>query len=69
MARRNAGVPAARAWLWEVRSSLPGNRIARVIFSIVRGRMVLLHGFIKKRQRISEEDLSLALRRLREIQS
>ena len=34
--------------LYEVRISLKGNRIARVFFSPQEGRMVLLHGFIKK---------------------
>ena len=30
--------------LWEVRSRLPRGRIARVLFCVERGRMVLLHG-------------------------
>ena len=34
--------------IWEVRSSLGGNRIARVLFCLRNDRMVLLHGFIKK---------------------
>src|SRR5208337_371364 len=34
--------------LWEVRSTLEGNRIARVIFCMSDGSMILLHGFIKK---------------------
>jgi phage-related protein len=34
--------------LWEVRSDLPSRRTARVIFCIVAGQMILLHGFIKK---------------------
>ncbi len=39
------------------------NRIARVLFYIDReGRMVLLHGFIKKTQKTPEEDLALARR-------
>jgi len=54
--------------LWEVRSTLPGNRIARVIFCIAQGRMVLLHGFLKKTQRIPNEDLALARRRMEEIE-
>jgi len=54
--------------LWEVRSTLPGNRIARVIFCITQGRMVLLHGFEKKTQKIPNEDLALARRRMKEIE-
>jgi phage-related protein len=37
--------------LWEVRSDLAGGRIARVIFCILAGEMILLHGFEKKTQR------------------
>ena len=36
--------------LWEVRSNLSGSKIARVIFCVDEGRLVLLHGFIKKSQ-------------------
>jgi phage-related protein len=54
--------------LWEVRSTLPGNRIARVIFCIVQGRMVLLHGFVKKTRKLPNEDLALARRRMEEIE-
>jgi phage-related protein len=54
--------------LWEVRSNLSGNRIARVIFCIAAGHMVLLHGFIKKTQKIPDEDLALARRRMKEIE-
>jgi len=47
--------------IYEVRSSLAQNRIARVLFYIdKRSRMVLLHGFIKKRQKTPQEDLELA---------
>jgi phage-related protein len=54
--------------LWEVRSTLRNNRIARVIFGIVRNQMVLLHGFIKKTQQTPDEDLTLARKRLKEIE-
>ena len=54
--------------LWEVRSNLAGNRIARIIFCIVRGEMVLLHGFVKKTQKTPAQDLALALRRKQEIE-
>jgi len=54
--------------LWEVRSRLSSNRIARVIFCIGQGRMVLLHGFLKKTQKVSNEDLALARRRMKEIE-
>ena len=54
--------------LWEMRSSPSGNRTARVIFCIAQGRMVLLHGFVKKTQKIPNEDLVLARRRMKEIE-
>ena len=58
------GMPVCRPLgdgLYEVRSSLSQNRIARVLFYIdVKGRMVLLHGFIKKTQKTPPADLELA---------
>jgi len=54
--------------LWEVRSDLTGGKISRVIFCVVRGRMVLLHGFIKKTQKTPPKDLDLALTRMREVE-
>ena len=64
------GMPLVRKLdkgLWEVRSRLP-DRIARVIFTAGDGRMVLLHGFIKKSQKTPQEDLALAKTRLRLLQ-
>lgn len=54
--------------LWEVRSDLTGGRIARVMFYIVRGEMVLLHGFEKKSQKTPAHDIELALKRKREVE-
>ena len=54
--------------LWEVRSDLTGGRIARVMFCIVRGEMLLLHGFEKKTQKTPQRDIDLALRRKQEIE-
>ena len=49
--------------IYEVRSNLAGNRIARVLFYIDKlNRMVLLHAFIKKTQKTPEQDLELAKR-------
>jgi phage-related protein len=53
--------------LWEVRSSLTSNRIARVLFMLHQGEMVLLHGFIKKTQKTPKTDLDLARKRMKEI--
>lgn len=54
--------------LWEVRSDLTGGRIARVMFCIVHGEMVLLHGFEKKTQKTPQHDIDLALKRKRDIE-
>ena len=53
--------------LWEIRSHLPNGTIARIFFCIAGRRMVLLHGFIKKTQRIPARDLDLARKRRKEI--
>ena len=63
------GLPLVRSLggeLWEVRSSLPRGRIARVIFCIAAEHLVLLHGFIKKTQKTPRSEIVLALRRKKE---
>lgn len=63
------GMPSCRplgAGLYEVRSDLAGGRIARVIFCIAAGEMVLLHGFIKKTRKTPAADIELARRRRKE---
>ena len=60
------GMPLVRALgggLWEVRSSLTGGRIGRVLFCVERKCMVLLHGFVKKTQKTPQREIELALRR------
>jgi phage-related protein len=52
-----------RRGLWEIRSNLSGGRIARVLFCIEHGRMVLLHGFIKKTQRTPGREIEIAVKR------
>src|SRR3954451_9010206 len=62
------GMPLCRTLgrgLWEVRSNLPGGRIARVIFCERAGAMVLLHGFVKKTQKTPPQEIEIAWRRLR----
>jgi phage-related protein len=58
------GMPVCRLLsegVYEVRSGLAQNRIARVLFYVdKKGRMVLLHGFIKKTQKTQQVDLDLA---------
>ncbi len=62
------GLPLVRPLgrdLWEVRSSLPRGRIARVIFCLADEHMVLLNGFIKKTQRTPTQEIDLALQRMK----
>ena len=63
------GMPLVRKLvpgLWEVRAAIT-NGIARILFTVVGTTMVLLHGFVKKSQKIPATDLTLAQQRLRHI--
>ena len=64
------GMPYCRSpgdGLWEVRIDLTDAKIGGVIFCVSGGRMVLLHGFIKKTQKTTLQDVRLALKRMREV--
>jgi phage-related protein len=66
------GMPLCRPLgkgLWEIRTDLPGNRTARVLICHYRNHLVALHGFIKKTRTTPADDLALALRRQRELES
>lgn len=65
------GMPLVRKMgkdLWEVRIHLEG-RIARVLFTVEDGVMVLLHGFIKKSQDTPQSELKLAEGRRGKVRS
>ncbi len=47
---------------------LTDGKIGRVVFCVVQGRMVLLHGFIKKTQQTTARDMELALKRRKEME-
>ena len=64
------GMPLCRSLaggLWEVRSTLPSRRIARLLFFVGEGRIGVVHGFIKKTQKTPAGDLDLARRRMKEM--
>ncbi|MDQ2946617.1 MAG: type II toxin-antitoxin system RelE/ParE family toxin [Acidobacteriota bacterium] len=64
------GMPLVRSLkdgLWELRSSLPSRRIARVILCFYDQTLIVLHGFIKKTQKTPASDLALAKRRMKEV--
>ncbi len=63
------GMPVVRKLdigLWEIRTVLEQG-ISRVIFTVFENNIVLLHGFIKKSQKIPKEDLVLAKKRMRNL--
>lgn len=60
------GMPLVRKLepdLWEVRSSLSGGRIARLLFTVQDQEMALLHGFVKKSQKTPSHELNTARER------
>jgi phage-related protein len=64
------GLPVCRPMgrgLWEVRSSLPSRREARVLFGFHCGMLVALTAFIKKTQTTPVPELALAYQRLKEV--
>ena len=68
----SVGLPLCRSLsggLWEVRSSLPSWRQARVLFGFYSGMLIALHAFIKKTQKTAPNDLALARQRLKEVLS
>ena len=65
------GMPYSRPLgqgLYEVRSDITDQRIARVIFLIEAKEMVLLHAFVKKAQKTPKPDLDLALKRKKQVE-
>lgn len=63
------GMPVVRKIepdLWEVRSRIQ-NGIARTLFTVVGTDIVLLHGFVKKSQKIPKDDLQTAQARLKDL--
>ena len=47
--------------IWEIRSRL-ANKVARTLFFVHQGEIIVLHGFIKKTKKTPNEDRALALR-------
>ncbi|MFM9969294.1 MAG: type II toxin-antitoxin system RelE/ParE family toxin [Burkholderiales bacterium] len=65
------GMPVCKSigdGLWEVRSRLPSERTARLIFYIADGEAFVLHGFIKKTTKTPKADLALARKRKKELE-
>ena len=65
------GMPICRPLgegLWEIRSNLGDGTIGRIIFCIIDGEMVLLHGFVKETQKTPKQDIELARKRRKELE-
>jgi phage-related protein len=65
-------MPLCRAFgsgLWEVRSSLPSHRIARLLFFVHEGRIGVVHAFIKKTRATPADDIALARKRMKEMKA
>lgn len=67
------GLPLCRSLsgykdLWEVWSKITRGKIARVIFYISNGEMILLNGFVKKSQKTPKKEIDLAVKRQKEHQ-
>lgn len=57
------GMPLVRkmeAGIWEVRSKLSNNTIAKTFFTVINNQMILLHGIIKKSEKTPKNDFDLA---------
>ncbi|MBF0344310.1 MAG: type II toxin-antitoxin system RelE/ParE family toxin [Nitrospirae bacterium] len=66
------GMPLCRSLgsgLWEVRSTLPSRRIARLLFCMYEEQLVVLHGFIKQTRKTPQDELELALKRMKEVET
>jgi phage-related protein len=64
------GLPLCRplsGGLWEVRSSLPSRREARVLFGFSGEVMVAVHAFIKKSRVTPKQELAIARQRMKEL--
>lgn len=65
------GMPLCRSLgdgLWEVRSNITDG-IARVIFFLHHGNLVILNGFVKKTRKTPEAEIELARKRKKETES
>lgn len=63
------GMPLTRKMddnLWELRSQISFG-IARTFFTLYDGKIVLLHGFVKKSRKTPAKELSIARRRLTKL--
>ena len=54
--------------LWEIRSNLAGERIGRIFFCMANNAMILVHGIIKKTQKVPKLELEIARKRRKKFE-
>lgn len=52
--------------LWEVRTKLKDG-IARILFTLIDQDIIIVHGFMKKTNKIPKDDLELARKRMKMV--
>ncbi len=65
------GMPLCRSLdrgLWEVRTTMPSRRIARVLFCLFEGELWALHAFTKKTPATPLADIEIARRRMKQLE-
>lgn len=63
------GMPVVRKLcngIWEVRTKL-ADKISRVLFTLLENQIIILHGFIKKTNKTPNDDLDLAIKRMKQL--
>lgn len=53
--------------IWEIRTSLSDGKIGRVLFTIKRSSLILVHAFIKKTQETPKNEIETAVSRIKQI--
>jgi phage-related protein len=53
--------------LWEVRSTLQGGRVARLMFCLKDNEVYVVHSFFKTTQKTPQSDLELARKRMKDV--
>lgn len=67
--RHPVGMPLVRplgSGLYELRSSVPSGNEIRILFTVHKSEMILLHGFVKKTRTTQPGDLKLGQERLKD---
>jgi len=58
-------VKKIKSSLWEVRSEIKDG-ISRIFFAFINEEIILLHGIVKKTQKIPPKEIDIAMERIKE---